>query len=139
MKPRLTYRNLEIDKGVNRREITCHTIVISAIRLCNERVYQTLHGGARASTIFPILGHKKLFLSTDSRPPREIYRAPLITCNDVMRAEWYLQSVSRLIAQEGKIIKLLNGRSSLLISPFAKLLTDYCLLHWGEVSGTLLM
>jgi hypothetical protein len=84
MKPRLTYRDLEINKGVNRREITCHTIIIFDTGFCNERVYQTLHGGARADTLFPILGHKKLILSTDSLPPRDIYRALLITYHDAI-------------------------------------------------------
>ena len=86
MKPRLTYRDLEIDKGVNRREITCYTIINFDTRLCIERVYQTLHGGARAGLIFPLLGHKKLILSTDSLPPRDIYRAPSRTYRDVIRA-----------------------------------------------------
>lgn len=74
MKPRLTYRNMEIDKGVDRREITCCTIIIFDTGLCNERVYQTLHGGARVGTIFPAPEHEKLILSTDTQLPRGICR-----------------------------------------------------------------
>jgi hypothetical protein len=85
MKPRLTYRDMEIDKGVDRCEITCYTIIIFATRFYIERVYQTLHSGARAGTIFPLPGHKKLILSTDSLPSRDITCAYLIACRYGMR------------------------------------------------------
>jgi hypothetical protein len=67
---------MEKDKEVNRREFTCCTTIIFDKGLCNKRVYQTARGGARAGTIFPVLGHKKLILSTDSLPPHVIYRTP---------------------------------------------------------------
>jgi hypothetical protein len=129
MKPRLTYRDLEIDKGVNRREITCYTIIILDTRLCNERVYQTLHGGARAGTIFPLLEHKKLILSTDSLPPREFYSALSRTYREMISAEGYRPFGHLFNDQRRKDDETDQWAEFISNSPLSTLLTDYCLMH----------